>query len=157
MTNLEKAEKPNRWFLVCEDGNEYLERFERFLGDDFNFLQARDFETSMRLLKRDQTVVAILMDLDFRRVPPEQLVDAEGRGIAKRTRAEVAEISANQGIYVLSSLRKNGIDIPVLLFADIDGVDQRKYLQTQFSPVEVVGSHVGLSELKQRLLAFLTG
>ena len=29
-------------FIVCEDGSEYLERFTRFLGDDFAFVPALD-------------------------------------------------------------------------------------------------------------------
>ena len=33
-------------FIVCEDGREYLDRFTRFLGDDFTFVPALDFEAA---------------------------------------------------------------------------------------------------------------
>ena len=33
-------------FVVCEDGREYLDRFTRFLGDDFTFVPALDFEAA---------------------------------------------------------------------------------------------------------------
>ena len=35
-----------RW-IVCEDGDEYLSRFRRFLGDEFEFAPARDLREAI--------------------------------------------------------------------------------------------------------------
>jgi len=34
-------------FIVCEDGSEYMDRFTRFLGDDFAFVAAADFASAL--------------------------------------------------------------------------------------------------------------
>ena len=35
-------------FLICEDGHEYTERFQRFLGAQFQFLRAQSFADAVR-------------------------------------------------------------------------------------------------------------
>jgi hypothetical protein len=138
-------------FLVCEDGHEYLERFERFLGSDFEFIQSRDLDSLLAQLAHRQPIAGILLDLDFRRTDKERLVNGDGRPIALLGKEECARLVANQGIAILASLRRRGFATPVLLFADIDEPQQREYLSQKFAPVELVSSHVGLSELKRRL------
>ena len=78
-------------FIVCEDGTEYLDRFQRFLGDAFTLIPARDFAAA-----RDAAPGArgLLLDLDFRRTPPERLVDERGpapRPLDAGTRARLSE------------------------------------------------------------------
>ena len=68
-------------WIVCEDGTEYLERFSRFLGDEFRFAPARDGET---LLAEAQAAAGVILDLDFRLTPPERLVDERGEARAGR-------------------------------------------------------------------------
>ena len=57
-------------FVVCEDGREYLDRFTRFLGDDFAFVAAQDFESARAAVTGSD---GLLLDLDFRRTPPHRL------------------------------------------------------------------------------------
>ena len=60
-----------RW-IVCEDGDEYLTRFSRFLGDRFEFTPASDLSDALAAAPGAQ---GLLLDLDFRRTDPARLVD----------------------------------------------------------------------------------
>jgi hypothetical protein len=136
--------------LLCEDGTEYLERFERFLGAHFEFIQSQDCGTLLSQLERYQPIAGILLDLDFRRVDESCLVDDEGQPISRLGKEERARLIGNQGIAILASLRKQGWRTTVLLFADIEEPRQRDYLMGKFAPLELIASHVGLSELQRR-------
>jgi hypothetical protein len=138
-------------FLLCEDGSEYLERFERFLGARFEFVQSRSFSALISQLERHQPIAGILLDLDFRRTDASRLVDSEGQPISHSSEQERARLVSNQGIAILASLRRVGCCIPVLLFADIEDQRQREYLEAKFAPLELIASHVGLNELHRRL------
>jgi hypothetical protein len=138
-------------FLVCEDGDEYLERFNRFLGQEFRFIQSRDFETLNNHLELYQPIAAILLDLDFRRTNLRQLVDESGEKVANVTREQLARFVSHQGVAILAAIRKRGIQTRVLLFADVDDPKQREYLERTFAPLELISSHVGLRELECRL------
>ncbi len=145
------TDKPR--LLMCEDGNEYLERFERFLGAQFEFIQSRDFGMLLAQLERCQPVAGILLDLDFRRAEESRLVDDEGQPISRLSKEERTRLVGNQGIAILASLRQKGWRTTVLLFADIEEPRQREYLTTKFAPLELIASHVGLSELQRRFEA----
>ena len=78
-------------FVVCEDGTEYLERFSRFLGDDFTFVAAADFESARAAAAGAD---GLLLDLDFRRTPPDRLIDERGAvpgGLDPERRRRLAE------------------------------------------------------------------
>jgi hypothetical protein len=139
-------------FLVCEDGDEYLERFNRFLGQEFQFIQSRDFETLVNHLESYQPIAAILLDLDFRRANYNKLVDESGQTVANVTKEQLARFVSNQGIAILAAIRKRGIQTKVLLFADLDDSKQQEYLERTFAPLELISSHVGLRELECRLV-----
>src|SRR4051812_50127547 len=103
-------------FVVCEDGTEYLERFSRFLGDDFTFVAAADFESA-----RDGAAGAdgLLLDLDFRRTPPDRLIDERGAragGLDPERRRRLAE---TQGILILRQLGATGIALPAGVFSGL--------------------------------------
>jgi len=140
-------------YVVCEDGREYIERFERFLGADFDFVSASDYATLLARLEQDRAICGILLDLDFRRAEKSQLVDERGQSVAHLGQQALSQYTANQGIFILASLRERGIVKDVLLFADIDGAQHATYLTRTFAPVELIPSHVGLKELKERLLS----
>ena len=70
-----------RW-IVCEDGHEYTERFERFLTG-FSFHRAGSALDLFELLNRSR-VDGILLDLDFRRTPTGKLIDDTGNFLANR-------------------------------------------------------------------------
>jgi hypothetical protein len=129
-------------FVVCEDGDEYLQRFRRFLGERFELLPARDFAAAAAAAVGAD---GILLDLDFRRTPPDRLVDERGPAppLDAGTRARLAE---TQGILILRRLRAGGIALPAVLFADLDE-DQRGFLERTLAPLTVAGSRLGITEI----------
>ena len=129
--------------LICEDGTEYTERFQRFLGAEFRFLRASHFAEALRQLP---VARALLLDLDFRRTDPALLVDASGAP-ASRDTAEV------QGILILRALRSRGVQLPALLFADLDDEARAARLCADLAPLQIVPSGEGLASIAQRLRA----
>ena len=139
-------------FVVCEDGSEYVDRFTRFLGDDFAFYAARDFASA-----RDAAAGAdgLLLDLDFRRTPPDLLVDERGLvgpGLDDDRRRRLTE---TQGILILRQLRAAGIALPAILFADLDDADRARYLQRTLAPLSIGSSHLGIREIGALLRSVL--
>jgi hypothetical protein len=129
-------------FVVCEDGDEYLQRFRRFLGERFELLPARDFAAAAAAAVGAD---GILLDLDFRRTPAERLVDERGPAppLDAGTRARLSE---TQGILILRRLRASGVALPAVLFADLDEA-QRGFLERTLAPLTVAGSRLGITEI----------
>ena len=136
-------------FVVCEDGAEYLERFRRFLGDTFDFLAAHDFSEA-RVAAADAD--ALLLDLDFRRTPPERLVDEQGPAPAPLDAGTRTRLAETQGILILRRLRAAGIALPAILFADLDA-GQRDFLARTLAPLTIAGSRLGIAEIATLLRA----
>lgn len=132
--------------IVCEDGFEYIERFRRFVRG-FEFVRAGHFAEALALAG---SAAALLLDQDFRRTPRELLVDASG---AHSTDA-LAEI---QGILILRALRARHIELPALLFADLDDPDRAQRLEGELSPLAIVPSTEGLPQITSRLRALDSG
>jgi hypothetical protein len=131
-------------FVVCEDGSEYLDRFRRFLEEDFDFVAAGDYEHACAACPG---AAGLLLDLDFRRTPPERLVDENGAasaGIDDGTRRRLAE---TQGILILRQLRAAGVALPAILFADITDAEQAGFLERTLAPLTIAASHLGLREV----------
>jgi hypothetical protein len=131
-------------FVVCEDGNEYLDRFRRFLGEEFEFVVAHDYAEVCDVM---DGAAGLLLDLDFRRTPAERLVDE--RGIVARapddgTRRRLAE---TQGILILRQLRATGVTLPAILFADLDDSERARFLERTLAPLTVAGSQLGLRDV----------
>ncbi len=116
-------------FVVCEDGSEYIDRFRRFLGDAFEFVAANDLAAAEAAANGTPPARGLLFDLDFRRTPPERLVDERGAtGVApdEGTRRRLVE---SQGIFILRALRARGVGLPAMLFADLDDAAQAAFLE----------------------------
>ena len=131
-------------FVVIEDGHEYVDRFSRLLGERFRFVRAAGFAPAHAI--REEPIAAWLLDLDFRRLAPEALVDEAGR-----PGSAIADAAALQGIYVLRALRAHGDRRPALLFADLDDPEQERWLTEVAGPVEVIGSRAGIVDIAARL------
>ena len=155
MTSTQERAPFSGRFIVCEDGTEYIERFLRFLGDDFDFISAADYPALLELLELGDANSGILLDLDFRRTESTRLVNEHGQSPGRISREALTQYVANQGLFILASLREMGVMQSVLLFADIDSA-QRHYVERIFGPVEVVPSNVGLRELKHLLTKLCT-
>jgi len=128
-------------FVVCEDGREYTERFERCLGGEFQFARAGHFAEALALLPGAQ---GLLLDLDFRRTPLALLVDETGAP----TQPRAAEV---QGILLLRALRSRGVRLPALLFADLDDPARSARLEDELAPLQIVSSSEGLPQIAERL------
>jgi hypothetical protein len=137
-------------FVVCEDGAEYLERFRRFLGEAFDFLPAHDFAEARAAAGGAD---GILLDLDFRRTPPAQLVDEQGPAPALLDAGTRARLAETQGILILRRLRAAGVRLPAVLFADLGDAGQRAFLERTLAPLTVAGSRLGIAEIAAILRA----
>jgi len=134
---------PRLRFVVCEDGDEYLQRFRRFLGEGFELLPARDFSGAAAAAPAAD---GILLDLDFRRTPPDQLVDERGPAPTPLDAGTRARLAETQGILILRRLRAGGVALPAVLFADLDEA-QRAFLERTLAPLTVAGSRLGIAEI----------
>jgi hypothetical protein len=133
-------------FVVCEDGTEYLDRFQRFLDDAFRFVAAGDFAGALAAITAGDAR-GLLLDLDFRRTPPGRLVDEAGPtppGLDAGSRQRLAE---TQGILILRQLRARGVNLPALLFADLDDAEQARFLERTLAPLTIVSSRLGIVEV----------
>jgi hypothetical protein len=139
-------------FLVCEDGEEYTQRFERFLGREFRFRRVPDGQQA-EAAARSEGAAGLLLDLDFRRLSPDRLLGETGSSSHSPSAEERARWSAAQGILILQYLRSRGIGLPALLFADLDDSEQAAYLEKALAPLSVVSSREGLAQLAARLRA----
>jgi hypothetical protein len=128
-------------FIVCEDGAEYADRFQRFLGGRFAFVRAGHFADALSLTPG---ACGLLLDLDFRRTAPALLVDERG----ERADPSAAEV---QGILILRALRAHGVRLPALLFADLDDAVRAARLESELAPLRVVPSSTGLAQIAQLL------
>jgi hypothetical protein len=135
---------PRPRFVVCEDGREYIERFQRFLGDAFTFVGAPDFA---RAAAEARDACGLLLDLDFRRTPRDRLVDEDGPAPASLDAETANRLAAAQGILILRQLRAAGATLPAILFADLDDAEQARFLEATLAPLVIVSSHTGLREI----------
>jgi hypothetical protein len=136
-----------RW-IVCEDGDEYLSRFRRFLSAEFDFVPAGDFETALRCATG---AAGIILDLDFRRTDPALLVDESGRSRAQLPPGERQRLAEMQGVLILRALRQRGIRLRALLCADLDDPAQLPQLEDELRPLEVVAGSESVVRLGERL------
>jgi len=130
--------------VVCEDGTEYVERFRRFLGDAFEFVPAPDFAGALDACAGAD---GLLLDLDFRRTPPERLVDEAGASSPTRDAGARRRLAESQGILVLRALRGQGVTLPAILFADLGDPEQARFLERSLAPLAIAPSSLGLREV----------
>jgi hypothetical protein len=137
-------------FVVCEDGAEYIERFRRFLGDAFSFVSAQDLGAAWAAVAPGDGRDApdgLLLDLDFRRTPPERLVDERGDTSDAPDEGTRRRLTESQGIFILRALRARGVALPAVLFADLADAEQAGFLERTLAPLVVAPSSTGLREI----------
>jgi hypothetical protein len=139
-------------WLVCEDGTEYLDRYSRFLDGEFRFAPAADGAAAAAAL--DEGADGIVLDLDFRRTPPDRLVDERGLRRPGLPEAERRRLAEAQGILILRWLRARGHSQPAILCADLDDPEQVAFLEHALAPLAIVPSHEGLLEIAARMRRF---
>jgi hypothetical protein len=148
------TETPLPLFLVCEDGDEYTQRFRRFLHREFRFVRAPGGRAAEEAIRREPAA-GLLLDLDFRRLPAPELLGEDGSFDLPRSPRDATRRSASQGILILQYLRSQGVRLPALLFADLEDHEQVAYLERTLAPLSVVASHEGLVQLSARLRSML--
>jgi len=136
-----------RW-IVCEDGDEYLERFRRFLGADCEFIPAGDLQ---EVLRAADGADGVLLDLDFRRTDTARLVDESGAARAQLSAGERARLAEMQGVLILRALRARGVGLPALLCADLDDPDQVQRLEDELRPLAIVPGSESVLQIGERL------
>ncbi len=140
--------------LIVEDGHEYIDRFNRFWGTAYDFVRASYLAEAEGHL--DPAPMALLLDLDFRRTAAKFLVDEQGLTAPDRSPAENARLMPDQGVLILMALRKRGVCTPAILFADFNDPARDGFLCRQLAPLWVIPSHVGMSEIGDRLCDLAT-
>ena len=133
---------PPTTFLVCEDGSEYSERFGRLLGKGFRFVRVENLAQAMAAAVPG--VAGVLLDLDFSRAAPASLVDEGGAIHPSRPEGERRRLAAVQGILILRTLRRQGVSLPALLFADLNDQAQTRFLESSLAPLTVMPSTAGI-------------
>jgi hypothetical protein len=144
--------------LVIEDGTDYLDRFTRWLGERFRFARVQRLSAALAACSpaaAGGAPVGLLTDLDFRRVPPAELVDEAGRPLDPALHAgEARRLSAIQGILILRGLRAAGVTTPAILFADLDDAARVRFLESSLAPLAVLPSTEALPAIGARLTAW---
>lgn len=136
-----------RW-IVCEDGDEYLTRFQRFLGHEFEFAAAANLQDVLGLAPGASGIV---LDLDFRRAEPARLVDESGTAHPRLAAGERTRLAELQGVLILRALRRRGIALPALLCADLDDAAQARRLEAELAPLSVVPGSESVAGIGERL------
>jgi hypothetical protein len=131
-------------FIVCEDGNEYLERFRRFLGEEFDFAVAHDYAQVCDVI---DGAGGLLMDLDFRRTPADRLIDERGAFAGAPDDGTRRRLAETQGILILRQLRATGVSLRAILFADLDDGERARFLERTLAPLTIAGSQLGLRDI----------
>jgi hypothetical protein len=138
-----------RW-LVCEDGTEYVDRLQRFLGTEFTFERVTD-AAALLAAAAAGPAAGVIMDLDFRRTPDELLVDENGGTGLALAPEDRSRLTESQGIFVLRALRRAGCRLPAVLCADLDDPAQVAFLERTLGPLAVAPSSESITALARRL------
>ena len=136
--------------LIIEDGFEYIELMQRFLGDRYHFTRASDFESARQHLA-SQSVDLVYLDLNFERLEDAQLLGdwdqlrVRFNGDAVKSRQYIAR---NQGLFILAALRREGVSLPVIISHDFSREKDRwSLIEKQHKPVYYVSDNAGPTEV----------
>ncbi|MCA9564766.1 MAG: hypothetical protein KC561_14820 [Myxococcales bacterium] len=141
MANPGMQSQPIPTLLIVEDGDEYLEFFERHLLG-YRLVQAKNAAQTMALLKK-HAVDLIVLDIRFDRIPREDLIGDVME--LSRTRfgqdTDLTEawryLAEKQGFLVGQRLREQGIRLPFLFIESLPA-RQVENLNRLYGPVTVV-------------------
>jgi len=118
-----KQSQPIPTLLIVEDGDEYLEFFERHLRG-YRLIQAHDAAETLDALKRN-LVDVIVMDLRFDRIERERLV-GDVLAISRTRFGQDTDLSEawrymadKQGFLITRTLRDKGYEEPILIIEDL--------------------------------------
>lgn len=141
--------------LVVEDGFEYMELLNRFLGERFQFTRVGNGQEALDAMSRAAWSV-VLLDLCFDRIDVAELL-GDWSSLAERFNGSVEQsqeyIARNQGLYILAALRKSDVSTPVLLSHDFSRDGPRwARLEAQYKPVRFVSDNAGPEDIANTFL-----
>lgn len=139
--------------LIVEDGHEYIETLGRFLPE-VDWDRAGSGPAALVCLAGGGPE-ALLLDMRFDRVPPEELLgdldEAADRFNGDPVRAR-RFLEDHQGNYVLAAVRDAGHRLPVLMSYDFSGEPRRwARLAERYAPVDYLPDNAGPGEVLRRL------
>ncbi len=140
---------PPTW-LVCEDGEEYTQRFTRFFPQ-LRFVRVTS-AAALFAAARDHAASGlggVILDLDFRRLPAAALIDEHGHAHPDLPDGERRRLAGQQGLFILRALRAPPAPpglaaLPVILCADLDDRARAAQLERDFPPLRIAASNLGL-------------
>ena len=143
--------------LVIEDGYEYFELLQRFLGvgEQFTFHRVQNGKDALEVLARGDWH-GVLLDLCFDRIPVDELY-GDIAEIAEQFNGRVEEsrqyVIRNQGIFILAAIREADFDVPVLLSHDYSREMTRwERLVKRYGPLQFVSDNAGPEQIKTLLM-----
>lgn len=141
MANPGKQSQPIPTLLIVEDGDEYLEFFERHLYG-YRLLQAHDAAQTAAALTRN-AVDVIVLDIRFDRIERERLI-GDVLEVSRRRFGQDSDLTEawrylaeKQGFLIAKQLRDQGRSEPFLV---IDALPERQVanLQRLYGPLAAV-------------------
>lgn len=146
--------------LVIEDGFEYSETLQRFLGDAFEWERAGSGPQAFQQLQGEEPDV-IFLDMRFDRSPQDEML-GDLEEVADRFNGDPVQarrfLEDHQGNYILAALRDRGCTIPVLWSYDFDSEPRRwSRLQQRYAPVDYLPDNASPTEIQTRLRRLANG
>ena len=140
--------------LVVEDGYEYIDTLERFLGEGFSWTRAGSGPEALRLLDGGG-FDAVLLDMRFDRVPEADLL-GDLAATADRFNGDPVQarhfLEDHQGNFILAALRASGVGVPVLVSYDFEEEPRRwRHLADTFGPVDYLPDNASPGDIATRL------
>ena len=141
--------------LVIEDGFEYSETLERFLGTGFQWERVGSGQQALARLAEASFDVSFL-DMRFDRAPQDELL-GDVQEVADQFNGDPVQarnfLEDHQGNYILAAIRDGGWRIPVLMSYDFDLEPRRwKHLATRYAPVDYLPDNASPAEISGRLM-----
>lgn len=146
--------------LVIEDGFEYSEMLERFLGEGFQWERTGSGPQAMSRLA-ETSFDAAFLDMRFDRAPQDELLGVVHE-VADRFNGDPVQarnfLEDHQGTYILAGLREGGCSLPVLMSYDFD-LEPRRWerLARRFGPIDYLPDNASPAEIRDRLTRLVRG
>jgi DNA-binding NarL/FixJ family response regulator len=144
--------------LVVEDGFEYSETLQEFLGEGFTWTRAGSGPAALEAL-RERPYDALFLDMRFDRAPLAELL-GDLDATADRFNGDDVQarryLEDHQGLYILAALRDAGHAIPVLVSYDFDAEQARwRRIADRQGPVAYLPDNASPRDIGSRLAALI--
>jgi hypothetical protein len=146
--------------LVIEDGDEYLENLSQFVFGP-SYLQAHTGNEALEILG-EKSVDLIYLDMRFDRIPQTDLMGDHEKATQEHNgdpNRAWKHLMNNQGLYILSALKKAGYgDLPVVIAYDFSNEPRRfDNLNRHYPNIRWVSDTVSVQEIQSLLDSVAVG